>query len=188
MKRTALLFILLLIGLLCPSLVRAQNAQVLGPNVKVREGSIVVSARLSLSKEQVNDIEKGVPKELNIYIDLFRVWDTWPDEFVLGTTVTRTLRCDPVKKEFIATSVSVTENVERRFRSCESMTKWALAIPKAWLTNTSELAPGEYFVRVTVESRLRRLPPFINLLFFFVREVEFSVQEDSPNFPLNYED
>jgi len=188
MIRKLAIFILLIVLFPGLSVAEAQHAQVQGPNVKVREGSILVSTGLSLGKDYISDIKKGVPKEINFYIDLFRAWEPWPDEFVLGTTVSRTLKCDPVKKEFTASSVSSTENVERRFKSCDSMIQWALSVPEAWLPNISELAPGEYFVRVTAESRLRRLPPFINLMFFFVREVEFSVQEDSPKFPLNYKD
>jgi len=188
MIKKIVLFILLTFFVPVITVAEAQQAHIKGPNVKVREGSIIVSTGLNLSRGYLSDIKKGVPKEINFYIDLFRAWEPWPDEFVLGTTVTRTLRCDPVKKEYIATSISVTENIEKRFKSCESMTNWALTVPEAWLTNISELAPGDYFVRVTSESRLRRLPPFINLMFFFVKEVEFSVKEDSPFFPLNYEE
>ncbi len=166
----------------------AFSAQVLGPNVKVREGNIVVSTGLQLNPNHIEEIKKGVPKEINFYIDLFQSWDNWPDEFVLGTTITRTLKCDPVKNEFIGTSLSPTHHEERRFKSCESLISWALTIPEVWLTNINELAPGEYFVHIKAESRLRRLPPFINLLFFFVREVEFTVEEDSPHFPMNFKD
>lgn len=179
--------IALLLFSLCLS-ANAFAASVLGPNVKVREGNIIVSTGAQLDEKYMEEIRKGVPKEINFYIGLFRAWDNWPDEFVLGNTVTRTLRCDPVKNEFIATTLSHTRHEERRFNTCDKMISWALTIPEAWLTNINELAPGEYFVRVNVESRLRRLPPFINLLFFFVKEVEFSVEEDSPFFPLNFED
>ena len=39
--------------------------------------------------------KNGIAKEITFYIDLFRVWNMWPDEFVLGKTIVKTLRVDP---------------------------------------------------------------------------------------------
>ena len=48
----------------------------------------------------------------------------------------------------------------------------------------TELEPAEYSMKLTIKSQLRRLPPFINLLFFFVKETEFEVTESSEYFTL----
>jgi hypothetical protein len=47
-----------------------------------------------------------------------------------------------------------------------------------------ELEPGQYFVRVTVESKIRKLPPVIGYLFIFVSENEFKIVRDSALFPI----
>jgi len=177
--------LLMVVAVFAPRAVSA--AQVLGPDVKIKNGNILASASLVLESQQMDEISKGVSKEIIFYVDLFRVWKSWPDEFVLGQSFVRTLSCDPVKKEFKATSLSGSRLVEKRFSSCEGLMGWALVLPEVSLTNTGELEPGEYFVKVTVESRLRRLPPFINLLFFFVKEKEFTVTGESPLFPLKLE-
>ncbi|MEJ2183685.1 MAG: DUF4390 domain-containing protein [Nitrospirota bacterium] len=163
-------------------------AEIRGPSVRFDDGRVMVSAALVLDEKHVEEIEKGVSKEIVFYVDLFRVWDTWPDEFVQGSTFVQTLHCDPVKKEYVATSLNGVRLLEKRFSSCRRMLDWALRIPEFSLADTEELEPSRYFVKVTAESRLRRLPPFINLLFFFVREKEFSVSRNSPVFPVNMTD
>jgi hypothetical protein len=162
----------------------ARAASIGGPVVRLDGGSIVVSAGLGLDAAQGDEIRKGVAKNIIFYVDLFRVWRNWPDEFVLGRSFARTLRCDPVRKEYVASSLSGTLEVERRFSSCGRMMEWALDVPEFALTNTAELEPAEYYVKVSAESRLRRLPPFVNMLFFFVKEREFLLEGRSPAFPV----
>lgn len=180
MTRVAL-YLILAFALLAPV---AEGAEIKGLQVKVLDNNIIASAMVSLNNTQTTDLEKGVSKEIVVYFDLFRNWNIWPDEFITGRVFTQTLHCDPVKKEYTGTSLQGQRLVEKRFSSCERAMKWALSFPDFTLTNIAELEPAEYKVRVTVESRLRRLPPFINLLFFFVRETEFKISSDSPYFPL----
>ncbi|MBI3593199.1 MAG: hypothetical protein HY099_06955 [Nitrospirae bacterium] len=53
------------------------------------------------------------------------------------------------------------------------------------LTNIRELETGTYFVKVTAESRMKKLPPVIGYLLFFVPEKEFSVSKNSQTFQIN---
>jgi hypothetical protein len=69
--------------------------------------------------------------------------------------------------------------VEKRFKSFESMLDWAISFRDLKLTNTRELESGQYFVRVIVESKIRKLPPVIGYLFIFVSENEFRLIKDS---------
>lgn len=181
MHRTILSLLLLITALAVP----LGAAELKGPDVKLKDNAIAVSATVALDERQCTEIEKGVSKNIIIYFDLFREWKSWPDEFVLGKTFTQTLRCDPVKKEYIATSLEGAKLRERRFGDCKHLMEWALTVQEFNLTSTGELEPADYMVKVTVESQLRRLPPFINLLFFFVKEKELIVTADSPTFTLN---
>jgi hypothetical protein len=185
-KRFAMtiLALLFLFAVLSPA-APAGASEIMGPQVRIDDNNIVVSSAIRLDEKQLREIESGIPKEITIYVDLFRVWDSWPDEFVLGKTLTQTLRCDPVKKEYIATSLSGTTLKEKRFRECGPLLDWALSVNNLHLTNTSELEPAEYFVKVTAESHIRRLPPIIKSLFFFIRETEFSVSKDSSPFEVD---
>ena len=162
-------------------------AELQGPYAKVRDKTILVSTSLRLDQERAEEVRKGVTKEIIFYIDLFRVWEKWPDEFVLGRKLTQTINCDPLKNENRATSTMGNRSLQRRFSTCDELMDWALSLRDIELSDLKELERAEYYIRVTVESRIRELPPFINLLLFFVEETEFKMTEESPSFPLRLE-
>jgi len=47
-----------------------------------------------------------------------------------------------------------------------------------------EIEPGQYFVRVTIESKIRKLPPVIGYLLIFLSENEFKIVKDSGFFAI----
>ena len=132
----------------------SSGAEITGPEVTLKNNEIFVTTSLVLDEKYLQEIRNGIEKELVFFVDLFRVWKTWPDEFILGKSITRTLKCDPVKSEFIATSFDGSTIIEKRFKSFESMTKWALSIEDLKLTSIRELEPGTHFVKVTVASKI----------------------------------
>lgn len=172
----------LLIYCLLISSSASSGAEIIGPETKIANNEIYVTTGLMLDEKQMQDLKNGITKEITFYIDLFRVWDMWPDEFVLGKTFVKTLKCDPVKKEYVATSFDGMTIIEKRFNEFDTLLKWSLNINGLKLTNIKELEPDDYFVRITVESRLRRLPPVVSYLFFFVPEKEYRVVKDSSRF------
>jgi len=164
--------------------VLSEGQVIAGPEVRLANNDIYVSFSLNLEDKNLEEIRRGIDKELKLYVDLFRVWKIWPDEFVLGKTYIRTLKADPIKKEFVATSSDGSTLVERRFKSFESMISWTLSVKDMKLTSTREIDPGEYFVKVTIESKIRKLPPVIGYLFIFLSENEFKIVKDSGMFAI----
>jgi len=158
----------------------AQAAEVIGPEVKVQDREIYVSTGLSLDENFLEELRNGVTKEYRFHIDLFRVWKMWPDEFILSRSFIRTLTSDPVKMEYTATSVDGNVATKKRFTSFDSMLQWALSVNNLKLAGVSDLEPGVYFVRATVESRIRKLPPVIGYFIIFLPENEFKAKKDSP--------
>jgi len=140
---------------------------------------IVVSTGLALDEKNITDLKNGISKEITFYIDLFRFWRMWPDEFIAGKKIVKTLRSDPIKKEYTATTFDGTTLIEKRFKRFDSMLDWTLTIKDLKLINIKELQPSNYYVKVTVESRLRQLPPVIGYLLFFVPEKDFKLSKDS---------
>jgi hypothetical protein len=173
---------LLLVCILLPSL--SEGQEISGPEVSIRNGDIHASFGLSLEPKFVQGIKEGIDKELKFYIDLFRIWKVWPDEFIAGRSYTRTLRVDPIKEEYVATSLNGNVLIEKRFRSFDSMLAWVLSFRDVKLADTGELEPGQYFVRVTVESRIRKLPPVIGYFIIFLSEDEFKIHKDSNVFTI----
>ena len=158
-------------------------AEIIGPEVKLQDNEIYVTTALSLDENHIQELRNGIAKEFRFYIDIFRVWKIWPDEFVLGKLFVRTLKCDPVKTEYIATSADGSTLIEKRFKSFESMVRWAVSINDLRLTNIRELEQGLYFVRVTIESKIRKLPPIIGYFMISLPENEFKIKKNS--FPFN---
>lgn len=170
---------LALFSLLVMPLYSAFGAEIVGPEAQLTNNEIVITTGLTLDERNLNDLKNGISKEITFYIDLFRTWRVWPDEFIAGKKFVKTLWCDPVKKEYIATSFDGATLVEKRFKNFESMIGWALNLKDLKLINTKELERSDYFVKVTVESRLRKLPPVIGYLLFFVPEKDFKVAKNS---------
>lgn len=154
-------------------------------NVRLSNNDLYVSASVKPDAKFMEDMNEGMSKEVTFYIDLFRVWDVWPDEFVLGKKVVNILRSNQIKREYTATSIHGNIQLEKRFKDLESMLGWAMNVHEMKLANIRELDPAIYFVKVTVESRIRKLPPVIGYLLFFVPEKEFSISKNSPHFQIS---
>ncbi len=157
----------------------ATGADIIVPEVRLQNNEISVTTGLSLDDRNLNDLKNGISKEITFYIDLFRMWRMWPNEFITGKKIVKTLLSDPIKKEYLATSFDGATIIEKRFKNFDTMLNWSLNIKDLKLIHSKELQPSDYFVKVTVESRLRRLPPVINYLLFFIPEKDFKVVKDS---------
>lgn len=176
MSRLYIIFFLL-ITLIFPVMSEAQV--ITGPEVKIVNNDIYVSFSLNLEDKNLQEIKRGIDKDLKLNVDLFRIWKIWPDEFVLGKMNIRTLKSDPVKEEYVSRITEGNTLIEKRFKSFESMISWALSVKDMKLANIREMDPGKYFVRVSIESRIRKLPPVIGYFLIFLSENEFKAVKDS---------
>jgi hypothetical protein len=160
----------------------AYAAEIRGPEIVLRNNSLFVSTALLLEDKYIQELKNGISKEFKFALDVFRVWKLWPDEFITGTLFVRTLKCDKVKMECTATSYDGNTFIEKRFKSRESMLTWAIRIDNIKLTDLRNLEPGVYYVRVTVDSAIRKLPPVIGYFMIFLPENEFTVKKNSSFF------
>jgi hypothetical protein len=172
-----------LLAFLLLSYIPASAAEITGPEVKIQDNEIHVATALSLDEKSLLELRGGMTKEFRFYVDLFRVWKMWPDEFVLDKFFIRTLKSDPVKKEYLATSSDGNTLIQKRFKSLESMLQWALSINDLRLANIRELEAGIYYIRVTVESKIRQKPPVIGYFLIFLPENEFKISKNSSLIP-----
>ncbi len=143
---------------------------------------LYVTTFLQPDQKLIEDLNNGLSKEIVFYIDLFRHWKVWPDEFVLGKKIIRVLKTNPIKREYVGSSTEGNIQTIKRFKDLESMLTWAMNITDLKLVNTRALEPDRYYVKVTAESNLKKLPPVIGYLLFFVPGKEFNVSRDSVKF------
>ena len=173
-----------LFSLLCLLCVPSSShcAQINQLDIEVQENHISVSTAVSLDDKHIAELKNGIKKEIRFYIDLFKVWNIWPDEFITGKLFVRTIQYDPVKTEYIATSSNGQTIIEKRFTSLESMLQWALSIHELGITIPQDLEPGAYFIRIIVVSKIRNIPPVLRGLLIFISENEFKIEKDSSIF------
>lgn len=153
-----------------------------GPEILIRNNVVSVSTSVVLDDKHIQELQNGIKKKLQFHIDIFRVWNMWPDEFITGRFLEKILQCDPVKGEFLAISYDGSVVIEKRFKSFESMLDWALGVKNMRLRSLNDLEPGNYYVKVSVESKVRQLPPVIGYFMIFLPENDFTIKKDSQIF------
>ena len=176
--KRAILLVFLAVALALPQK-NAFATQINPLLVSVKGDNIFVSAKLVLDNNLISDLKAGIEKNLVFYVDLFRHWSSWPDEYILGVRIERDVSCDNVKGEYMMTTRQSGGAEQTRYGNCADLIKNSLLLKNIKLSNLRELTRGRYFVRVTAESKLRNLPPLLGQMFFFIKDKEFSVREDS---------
>ncbi len=162
----------------------ASSEEIIGPEVVFNGSSARVSLTLTLTEEQITSIREGLQKELVFYVDLFRKWHVWPDEFIRGKKLTRTLNANIVKGEFKVVSVDETTILEKRFSSFDSMLRWALRIRDIQISLSELQEDGIYFIRITIESIKQKPPQFYSYVLFFVDDKDFKIKKDTEEFKI----
>jgi len=150
--------------------------------VDLEGGEITVGFRFEPAARYISRFQNEISREIVFYIDLFRLWEVWPDEFIKGVKIVRKLHSDEMKKEYRLDSFDGNRLTVRRFNSFTSMTDWAFRFKGISLGRLDDLQKGSYFVRVTVESKKEKVPSIISEVFFFLPSWEFRYRLDSPPF------
>jgi len=150
--------------------------------VDLESGEITVGFRFEPAARYISRFKNEISREIVFYIDLFRRWEVWPDEFIKGVKIVRKLHSDEMKKEYRLDSFDGNHLTVRRFNSFTSMTDWAFRFNGISLGRLDDLQKGSYFVRVTAESKKEKVPSIISEVFFFLPSREFRYRLDSPPF------
>jgi len=159
-------------------------ADIKNVDITIRNQDLFVTAGMLYDDDFLNEMRQGLSKELIFSFEIYSYRRIFPDEYILGKKITISLKNDPIKREYVARVVDGNSITDKRFKDTESMTAWALLSRTVKLANLKELDPGTYYVKVSVESRIRKLPPVIKILLFFIPETEFSVWRYSDTFTL----
>jgi len=150
------------------------------------DGEILVSIELrELPDSFLTDIQNGLEKELEYTLELMRPWENWLDEYVIGASVTRTIKYDVIKKEYYVSSIEGRYLYEKTFKESAEALAWLTTLRRIPIGNRRAIAGGSYHFRVSVVSRRLKLPPLLKMIFFFVPEVEFSAETKGARFQLN---
>ncbi len=180
MKKTVLFISILFFLFSSAAWAEEQKITINGPVIQTKEKSISVSFNIEVSPSYKEAIRSELKKEFNVFVDLFRYWNIWPDEFITGKKYIRTLSIDPIKKEYIGSSFDGEVFVYKRFKSFESMLKWVLDFKDAFTKDFQGLDPGSYYVKITIESKKTGIPSLITDIFFLLPVHEIKLEKRSP--------
>lgn len=170
----SLLFFLFII--FTPVLVYGKGEQI--SDVIVNQGSedLIVSSALTggFSKDFEDALKNGFEKEITFYIEIYRKWNFWPDEFIFSKKVQKTIKYDGLKKMYYASSYDGLYLEEKVFDDYERMKTWVSKIVDIKAIPLSFLKPkATYFVRIKAESKFKKLPPILENLLFFIATTDF---------------
>ncbi|MCI4625491.1 MAG: DUF4390 domain-containing protein [Candidatus Magnetoovum sp. WYHC-5] len=165
-----------------PLVSSASAAEIEGPILSFKDSILEVSFSLALDANQIQLIKMGIEKEYIFYVDLFRKWGIWPDEFIAGYKIIRRIKVNPVKGQFMVISDTEKVVLEKRFMSFDSMIDWALTVRGMRFSMKRLPADGRYFIRVKVESIKQKPPEMLGYFFFFMAQNELNLKVDSLTF------
>lgn len=145
---------------------------------------LMVKAHILPSLQFIEGFKNGLSKNIFILIELYRVWHFIPDEFIEGFQMQRALISDPIKDEFIIKTIQDNNISEKRFKNWQEALDLALKIEPVKITNAAKLDRGDYYVKITVESNIRKLPLILEHILFFIPTYEKKITKISEKFSL----
>ncbi len=177
--------IMVLLMTFISSYLEAASPRIIGPDMEITDNNIMVSMSIENVAELEKTIKSGIEKEIIFTVELLRKWNFWPDDFVVSKKISRVIKFDTLREQYLASSYDGVTRYKKLFRDYTSVRNWIFAVNTVNLANLKELEPGSYYIRTVVESRSQEQLPFIGLLMIFIPEIEMSLAKESQPFILD---
>ncbi len=180
-KKTIILFIALCAVLTALSS-HASTPNIIGVGMKIIDNNIIVNLSVENVAEFEATINSGIEKEIVFTVELLRVWNFWPDEFVVSKKIKKVIRYDNLREQYRASSYDGIIRTEKKFRDYTAVKNWIFSVDGINLAHIKELEPGRYYIRAIVESKSLKQLPLTGFLMHFIPEVEMSLARESMPF------
>ncbi len=162
----------------------ASATEIPEPQIRIKDDNIIVDASITGLDVIESTINSGIKKQIVITIELLRVLNFWPDEFVTSKKFKKTLRYDNLRGYFTASSDDGTSQIQKSFKDFNNMRDWVFSVKNVNLGNIKELKEGTYYIRTVLETKSKELPSVISFLMLFIPEVEMSLAKESQTFKI----
>lgn len=182
MKKLSASLLMLIISVLFPPRSFALIPYISDPDIKIINNDITVSTSITNIDDLEEAVNSGVGKEIIFTLELMRVWDFWPDEFVVSKKVRNVIKYDNLRNYYLTSSSDTIKQTDRKFTDFNLMMGWISTVNSLAIANIKELEPGSYYIRVIVETKSRRQLPIIGLLKYLIPEIEKSLAKESQPF------
>jgi len=176
LNRLTILLNLILLAL--PSYSFAENTVI--RNISISSSSIYLNARFQLAhsfnKKMEEAIKTGIPTTFNYYINLYQIRPLWKDTLLTSFTLSKTIKYDALKKEYLVTEKTSAGN---NIRSSDTPTLYeakkimnnvdVLSLYPIWKLDRSK----SYYIKIKADSEGIDPPSYINYLLFFLNRMNF---------------
>jgi hypothetical protein len=152
------------------------------PDVKIVDNNIIVKTSIGDIADFEQIVKASIGKEIILTVELMRVWDFWPDEFIVSKKIRKVVKYDNLRDQYRISWRDGITRTDRIFTDFNIMKNWLLTEDDMNIANIKELDPGSYYIRVVVESSSREKIPLIGLLMYLLPEVEMSLAKESQPF------
>ncbi len=181
--------ILLTCTLLIHSFFPVPHTEAASPQIMGKMNIVDKNIIVNLSIENVTELEtlirSGVEKEIIFTVELLRVWNYWPDEFMVSKKISKIIKYDNLRERYRASSNDGITQSEKFFRDYESLKGWIFNVNNVNLANVKELEPGNYYIRIVADTRSQEHLPLLGFLMHFIPEVEMSLAKESQHFSID---
>ncbi len=182
MKKAIIILLMALCAVLTASPGTASTPNVIGMDMKIIDNNIIVDLSVENVAEFEATINSGIEKEIVFTVELLRVWNFWPDEFVVSKKIKKVIRYDNLREQYRASSYDGIIRTEKKFSDYASVKNWIFSVHGINLAHIKELDPGRYYIRAIVESKSLKQLPLTGFLMHFIPEVEMSLARESGPF------
>jgi len=183
MKKKLIIIIFLTSSLLVLSCTTVSTPQIVG-NMNIVNNNIIVNLHIDNITELETLITSGIEKEIIFTVELLRVWNYWPDEFVVSKKISKVIKHDNLRDHYRASSYDGITRSKRYFKDYDSVKDWIYNVKDVNLANVKGLEPGSYYIRIVVESKSVEQLPLLGVLMHFIPEVEMSLAKESQPFAI----
>jgi len=182
MRKNLFILLLVLCSILIPSFTSAKTPIIIDPEMMIEKNDIIVSSGITNVKELKNTLKSGVKKKIVFTLELLRSWRFWPDEYIVSKKITRIIKYDNLRKQYLISSGDSSKITEKVFMDFDDFKDQVFTVKDVNLANKKELEAGKYYIRVIVESRNMEQLPLVGFFMNFIPEVEMNLVKESEYF------
>jgi hypothetical protein len=180
------IFLFILLVSLCSAIMpppsSAVTPRIVGPEMEITNNNIIVKTSIADTASLEQAIQSGVRKEIIFTAELIRVWNFWPDEFVVSKKIRKIIKYDNLRDQYWVSFRDGTTRYDEKFNDFSMLKDRIFTADAVNIANIRELDPGDYYIRIIVESKSREQLPLIGFLMHLIPEVEMSLAKESQAF------
>jgi len=182
MKKLLFILIVSLCSMILSPPSSSAAPRIVGPEMEIINNNIIVKTSIADTTSLEQAIQSGVRKEIIFTAELIRVWNFWPDEFVVSKKIRNIVKYDNLRDQYWVSFRDGTTRTDRKFNDFSSLKDRIFTADAVNIANIRELEPGIYYIRIIIESKSREQLPLIGFLMHLLPEVEMSLAKESQTF------